>query len=263
MSLIRESKIIVRYLLYRHHYKGSRVARETWISQDSTVGTKSAIHGRCQIISSSLGENNLIAENVSIHRSHLSKYVSIYSDSQVSEVSIDRFSYIARNSRLSMVKIGSFCSLGPETLAGTGNHPVDHLSTSPVFYSTMKQCGGTFALKDCIEERQTIEIGHDTWLGARVFIRDGVKIGNGAIVAAGSVVVKDVPDYAIVGGVPARIIRFRYPPDVIEKLLEIQWWRWSEAKLREAQPYFVEPDITLFLEWASPSTKTEDACALI
>jgi hypothetical protein len=76
-----------------------------------------------------------------------------------------------------------------------------------------------------------------------------VSIGNGAIIAAGSVIVKDVPDYAVVGGVPARLIRYRFQGLIIEKLLEIQWWNWSEEKLKLAQPYFCSSDVNAFINF--------------
>jgi acetyltransferase-like isoleucine patch superfamily enzyme len=148
------------------------------------------------------------------------------------------------------VTIGSFASVGPRALLGCGDHPVDLPSTAPLFYSTRRQCGTTFAPADRVIERRAITLGHDTWLGAATFVRDGVAIGDGAIVAAGAVVAADVPPYAIVGGVPAKLIRFRFPADAIARLLTVQWWHWDEARLRAAQPWFGQPDITAFLRHA-------------
>ncbi|MBA3921161.1 MAG: CatB-related O-acetyltransferase [Nostocaceae cyanobacterium] len=165
-----------------------------------------------------------------------------------------RFNYVSSSSKLDLAEIGSFCSFGPELICGYGEHPTDFVSTNPVFFSTFKQCGTSFADKNYFEERKKIFIGHDVWIGARVFIRDGVKIGNGAIIGAGAVVVKDIPDYAIVGGVPAKIIRFRFSDEIIRELLNINWWNWSEDKLRKAQIYFVKKDIYSFIEW----TRQED-----
>ena len=109
---------------------------------------------------------------------------------------------------------------------------------------------GSTATADTFPECRAITIGHDVWLGAQVFVRDGVTIGDGAIVAAGAVVTADVPPYAIVGGVPAKLIRYRYPADAIQRLLTVQWWHWAEARLRVAQPWFVQTDIAAFLHWA-------------
>lgn len=84
-----------------------------------------------------------------------------------------------------------------------------------------------------IPKRERICIGNDVWIGENVIITNGSNIGNGAVCAAGAVVTKDVPDYAIVAGVPARIIRFRYNSEQIEKLNVIQWWNWSDEKIRK------------------------------
>ncbi len=92
------------------------------------------------------------------------------------------------------------------------------------FYSTRKQCGATFADRDYFDEQSDISIGNDVWIGARVFLIEGIHVGDGAIVGAGAVVTKDVPAYAVVGGVPAKIIRYRFTQEQIEYLLELQWW---------------------------------------
>jgi tetrahydrodipicolinate N-succinyltransferase len=108
----------------------------------------------------------------------------------------------------------------------------------------------TFADKNSFDEDQTTFIGHDVWIGANAYVKDGVNIGNGAIVAAGSVVTRDVPPFAIVGGVPAKCIRLRFSEEQIDKLLELKWWDWTEADLRKAQAWFAQDDITAFLDWA-------------
>jgi len=132
--------------------------------------------------------------------------------------------------------VGRFCSIAHEVKNAQGVHPISnpYVSTSPMFFSLRKQTGKTFAQKQLFEEmKEPIEIGHDCWIGQRAFIVGGVKIGTGAVVLAGAVVTKDVPPYAVVGGVPARILKYRYDEETIDFLLRSEWWNmpieWLEA----------------------------------
>lgn len=223
----------------------ARLGPETRLGDQVVIG-----HGT-RLAHSSLGSDCLLEANVRVHGCTLEHHVSIQTRSILSDVTLGRFSYVAREAYLNDVAIGSFASLGPRVLLGGGDHPADLPSTAPVFYSTRRQCGATFAAVDHAVERRTITLGHDVWIGAHAFVRDGVTIGDGAIVAAGAVVTVDVPPYAIVGGVPARVIRLRFPEDAVRQLLALQWWHWDEPRLRAAQPWFSRPDIDAFLRHAS------------
>lgn len=215
-------------------------------------------------ISSKLRKNLVFGKNVSIGKSTLASDTTIGNNVTIKHncclinVLIGDFSYVSSGTQLDLTQIGRFCSLGPQILGGCGGHPIDLVSTNPVFFSTFAQSGITFAEKDCFKDREEIIIGHDVWIGARVFIKDGIKIGNGAVVAAGAVVVKDVPDYAIVGGTPAKVIRYRFPPEIIQELLIIQWWNWPLEKLRDASSYFRSNDIHSFIEWAKKTNPLSD-----
>lgn len=124
-------------------------------------------------------------------------------------------------------KIGRFTSISNEVKCNLGVHPYKppYVSTSPMFFSLLNQSGLTFAKKQLFSEvKPPIKIGNDCWIGQRVFIAGGISISDGAVVLTGAVVVKDVPPYSIVGGVPAKIIGYRYEQETINELLRIKWW---------------------------------------
>ena len=126
--------------------------------------------------------------------------------------------------------IGRFCSIASDVKNSQGVHPIDapFVTTSPMFYSLRKQTGSTFAKKQLFDElKEPIEIGHDCWIGQHAFIVGGVKVGTGAVVLAGAVVTKDVPPYAVVGGIPARVLRYRYDEETIKFLLKSEWWNFQ------------------------------------
>ena len=135
-------------------------------------------------------------------------------------------SYISDNCSIEG-EIGRFCSIAPNVSCNRGIHPISYpyATTSPMFFSLKRQNGFTYASKQTFNEMtHPIIIGNDCWICSNVFICGGVRIGDGAVVYAGAVVTKDVPPYAIVAGVPARIIKYRYDDNTIDFLLQYKWW---------------------------------------
>ena len=151
------------------------------------------------------------------------------------------FSYVGKYSKIINTKIGRFCSIGTNVQVVLGRHPTNFVSTHPAFYSNRKAFK-TFSTTDDVEEYGTVEIGNDVWIAEGVIIPDSVKIGNGAIIAARSVVTKDVEPYTIVGGNPAKFIRYRFDQLTCKRLESSKWWEWDEKKLKLNHKFFQDPD---------------------
>ena len=137
-------------------------------------------------------------------------------------------SYAGKSCNINYAKIGRYTCIGPNVRTTSGTHPLDYVSMHPAFFSLRKQAGFTYVSEqkcnENIDDSYHTIIGNDVWIGDSALLMEGVKIGDGAVVAAGAVVTKDVPPYAVVGGVPAKVIRYRFSEEVIEKLLKIKWW---------------------------------------
>lgn len=168
--------------------------------------------------------------------------VKTFSPFHISDTRIGDYTYIARNSHISMTVIGKFCSIGPNFVCGWGIHPTNGLSTHPMFYSTLRQNGMTLSFSDKVVERKPILIGNDVFIGANVTILDGVTIGDGAIIGAGAVVSKDIPSYAVAVGCPIRIIRYRFGKEQIDSLKKIEWWNFEKERLVDVEKYFFDVD---------------------
>lgn len=247
MTMIRN---FVKFAVNKYSYPHAHVAFGSRLAGQTTLGSDVEISRRCYLNNAEVGNHVRIDEDCTVFDSTLQDHTALHSRSVVTGINLGSFSYIAERSQVSYTQIGRFCSVGPEFLCGYGDHPLEFVSTSPVFYSTRGQCGTTFSDKNAFPEHKETEIGHDVWIGARVFVRSGMKIGDGAIIAAGAAVVTDVPDYALVGGVPAKIIRYRFDEPTIKELLQLRWWNWPEADLRAAQMRFAQSDVQAFLDWA-------------
>jgi virginiamycin A acetyltransferase len=138
------------------------------------------------------------------------------------DCNIGEFSYIGYNCSITKCTIGRYCSIANNVSIGVGEHDTSKISTCSLFY------------KDAFKEltKKDIILGNDVWIGTNSVIRRGVKIGDGAIIGANSFVNKDVPDFAIVAGCPATIIRMRFPQETIDKIKKTKWWVYNLSEAR-------------------------------
>lgn len=145
------------------------------------------------------------------------------------------------------LEIGAYTSIadGVQIFLG-GEHRVDWITTYPfnVFWESARRIAGH------PQSKGDVIIGNDVWIAADAMILSGVRVGDGAVIAAGSVVAKDIPPYAIVAGNPAKIIRMRFDEATIARLIDIAWWNWDHARLSEAIPLLLASNVADFLDWA-------------
>lgn len=163
--------------------------------------------------------------------STLGRKVTLVRPYHLNKVSVGDYTYIQPHNWISLATIGKFCSIGPGLMCGSGIHPIDGISTAPMFYSTRSPGGTSVSTTDKCVERKLVVIGNDVFIGMNVTILDGVTIGDGAVIGAGCVVSKDVPPYSIVVGSPMKILRYRFDLETREALHQIRWWDWPEEKL--------------------------------
>lgn len=184
-------------------------------------------------------------------------------------VKIGAYSY-AVSGYLFAVNIGRYCSFGENVQIGRQDHPTNWLSTSPFTYmksGDILSSSSNFTnvtltdipnYGEAPTHLKTTNIGNDVWIGHGAFIKPGLTIGTGAIIAAYAVVVKDVPAYAIVGGNPAKVLKYRFDEDTINKLLKSEWWLLSPKELATYQLNKIDECIDNLLAGKSLKTKTEN-----
>lgn len=144
---------------------------------------------------------------------------------------IGRYSYLGYDCEVISTDIGSFCSLASGIHIGLAEHPTSWVSTSPVFQDVRNSSVKKKFARIALPESKRTTIGHDVWIGTNAIIKKGVHVGTGAVIASGAVVTKDVQPYAIVGGCPAKLIRYRFDKNMIEKLLNSKWWEKDDGIL--------------------------------
>lgn len=196
----------------------------------------------CRIINSSIGDNCSIADLTTIRDSKLGSFIEVQRGADILRSSISSYSIVEKYTTIHDAEIGKFCEISWGVSIGGDNHnyklpSIHHFYWANKFGFGEDTTNSRKAFMDKINDEYCI-IGNDVWIGCGVTVNRKVKIGNGAILASGCVVTKDVPPYAIVGGIPAKVIKYRFEPDFCNRLNKTEWWNWPAHELKRVKHLF-------------------------
>jgi phosphonate metabolism protein (transferase hexapeptide repeat family) len=197
-----------------------------------------------------LGLEPSIHPTARVHESTLGRYTEVGAGCTISHSSMGDYSYCVGGTQIAYSQIGKFANIAANVRIYASMHPMERASLHHFTYRAAQYFEGEEDEQGFFDWRASngITIGHDTWIGHGAVIMPDVSIGNGAIIGSNAVVTRDVADFAIAVGVPARTIRQRFNDDVARRLDALAWWDWSHEQLHRALPDFRKLGIEAFLE---------------
>lgn len=192
-------------------------------------------HSDPDTASKSLGEAPAIHPDAQVRDSRFGRYCEVGPRSKVAETIFGDYSYVGNDSDIIYSTLGRFCSIAAQVRINPGNHPLERVALNHFTYrASAYGLGEDDAAFFQWRRDHHVTLGHDVWIGHGAVVLPGLRIGNGAAIGAGAVVTRDVPPFAIVVGVPGRVLRYRFTPEIIAALERIAWWDWPHERLGEA-----------------------------
>ena len=197
-----------------------------------------------------LSETPFVHSTATVTNSVLGKYTEVGEDCSVANSTLGDYSYCVENTQIAYASIGKFANIAAHVRIYASMHPMGRASQHHFTYRSSWYFDGEADDQEFFDWRAStpINIGHDTWIGHGAVIMPGVTVGHGAIIGSNAVVTKDVADFAVAVGVPAKTIRQRFPDAIAARLMELAWWDWSHDMLHAVLPDFKALEIEAFLE---------------
>ena len=213
---------------------------KTAIISNSQISEDTSLYHRCWIRDSFVKPNAVVGDYSRVTSSILGEYVRVDRNNLIYHSTIGCYTYTGPFDMIFKTKIGNFTSISYGVTIGPPEHDFQRITTHPFLYDSSY---GIFEKNEILPNKKfdkETEIGSDVWIGCNVTILIGCKIGHGAIVGANALVNKDVPPYAIVAGIPARIIKYRFDELKIQKLLSLKWWEWDRERIKANKCLFID-----------------------
>ena len=224
--LVSVNKILVNFFVFFRYLKGE-IPLRTQITMNSRIGRKTILGNKSIINNSNLSSETKIGINCRVGHSTLSGKVKVGNYTTINKSIII--------GRLNPINIGKFCSIAPDVYITDINHNLKRRTTHFMYKY--------IDVIDKIDELKSnggVEIGNDVWIGKSSIILSGITIGDGAVIAAGSIVTKDVEPYSVVAGIPAKLIKKRFNDNIIKKLIKEKWWNLSIQELTKKEKKFFD-----------------------